>query len=453
MLPDQVLKTVQQHQLFQQDTCVFLALSGGADSVALFHVLREAGYRLHLMHANFQLRGEASDQDEQFVRELAKQYHVPIDVQRFDTTAYVAANKMSIETAARELRYAWFQSVLDAYQQAHPQEPAPVLATAHHQQDQAETVLHHLVRGAGLRGLGGMRVQQERIVRPLLFCTREAIVDYLERNNWSWREDQSNQDIQFTRNFLRHQVIPLLTLRFPQAVDQLAHTANILQSSQQLLTQLVQQKAQRWWTTYPSGEQGYPVGRLKSLQPQEAWLWELFRPFGIAPAQRKELSQLLDAQTGKYILTPTHRILRNRNALLVLPLETLATQPQVIESFTGKANTVSFTLAFSVHDYLPTSQIPTDPNVVWLDASAITLPLLVRPTKTGDYFYPLGLNKKKKISRFLTDLKLSRAAKEQTWVIESNQRIVWVCGLRLDHRARVQPHTKQVLQIQLTPAK
>lgn len=453
MLLEQCEETIQRYALIPPGTLVFVAISGGADSVALCLCLHQANYRIHLLHMNFQLRGNESNQDENWVRAFAHQLQLPCTMKQVDAKGYAQSSGQSIEAAARELRYTWFDDVITEYTQANPNEPAPVIATAHHRQDQAETMLHHLLRGSGLRGLGGIPIRNGAIIRPFLHCSRGDIESFLTRQQQTWRTDASNQDTQFTRNFLRHNVVPLLISRFPRAIEQLAETASILKETQQLLDQLVAEKAKGWWQTLPHGEQGYPVSRLLPLQPQQAWLWELFRPFGLTPTQLPDLTQLLHAQTGKYIRTSSHRILRHRNWLLVLPLASTPQSAKLIESFPAELDTASFQLNGKIIQPSNAEPLPTDPNLVWLDADAIELPIIIRPAKTSDYFYPLGLNKKKKISRFLTDLKLSRAAKENVWVLESGHRIMWVCGWRIDHRARVQPHTKRILQLQLTPTK
>lgn len=445
-------EAVNQQALFPAHAHLFVAVSGGGDSVALLDCLHHFGYACTVVHVNFQLRGAESDADEHFVRQLAQRLGFACLTKTVDTRAAADAAGTSVETTARDLRYAWFSELLEAHSQASPHVPA-FLVTAHHADDQVETVLHRLVRGTGLRGLLGIPQRNGQIVRPFLQVRKAEILAHLLDRELSWREDASNVDTQFTRNFLRQDVIPALSDRFPQWPDRLLENVRIWQETLEIFDEAIEHRRRKLREVLPNSVERYPVIPLTSLTPRQTWLWELFRGYGLEPAQLPTLAALLQAETGKQMITPTHRIMRNRRWLEAVPHH-LTEQPHwVVDSV--PFNVILPGANFKVEALaLPANDIrQTPPEMAWMDARDLAFPLLIRRWKPADYFYPLGLNKKKKLSRFFIDLKLALWQKEQIWVVESQGRIVWVAGHRLDHRFRIRPDSTNVLRMTLTPTK
>lgn len=432
---------------------LLLAVSGGADSVVLVHLTAAAGFDFVIAHCNFQLRGAESERDEAFVRSLGEQYAKPVLVNRFATQEYAAQHNLGIQEAARALRYAWFTTLLNDAATTTADEQTPRLThlvTAHHANDNIETMLMHLFRGTGLHGLTGIPEQDpaRHIIRPLLFAKREAIEAYVRHHQLAWVEDSSNSSEKYTRNFFRLHVLPGIKTIYPAAEDNLLHTLQRLKEAEQLYMQGVDQHRQKLLTTR-GNEVHIPVLKLLQANPVHSIIHEIIKPYGFTPAQTDEVYKLLHAATGSYVASATHRILRNRKWLIIAPLQTEAAKHILVEQ---PGTNVVFSEG-SLH--LQTTAVmppPTSKLVAAVDEKQVRFPLILRQWKQGDYFYPLGMQKKKKLSRFFIDNKLSKTEKEKVWVIESDKKIIWVIGHRIDDRFKIKPNTKQCLEIRFTPA-
>lgn len=437
-------------KLFQPNHRLLLAVSGGIDSVVLCELTMQAGYDFAIAHCNFQLRGEESNRDEAFVRALAAKYKVPVFVKRFDTSDYAAQHKCSIQVAARELRYNWFNEIMDS---GNPN--FNFIVTAHHANDNIETVLMNFFKGTGMGGLRGMLPAQGKIVRPLLSVTREAIEQFAREQQLQWVEDSSNAEDHYTRNYFRHKIIPAIREVYPQAeANMMANLQRFReveflyrQHLDQLLNKMVERKG---------NELHIPILKLQKSNAVQTILFELMQPFGFTAKQPAEALALLQSETGRYIASATHRIFRNRNWLIIAPLSTTQAQHIIIE----QEGEIAFALG---RLHLQISRLPSDKtegngqlsvknDVAQLDAAQISFPLLLRPWRPGDYFYPLGMQKKKKLARFFIDQKLSATQKENTWVLEMNKKILWVIGLRIDDRFRITAGTTNVLRLEFSAA-
>ncbi len=388
-----------------------VALSGGADSVALLRLLLDAGKpvsELVALHCNFHLRGEESDRDERFVCSLCSRLGVALHVRHFQTQDYAREQGISVEMAARELRYEWFGQMRQSLH-------CHFIAVAHHRDDQAETVLLNLLRGTGLRGLAGMRECNGHIVRPLLAYGKQEILDYLESIGQDYVTDSTNLERDALRNRIRLDVLPLLKDINPKAVEHIVHTASIVASSLE------------------AGLADVSTGTY-TLHSLHEWL----HPYGFTSAQERDILRNIDGPSGAVYESPTHRLLRDRQGLVLSAKNDdageCALSYQLVETGDAKA-------------FLRTQ--PLDDLHAYLDADKLTLPLQMRHPQQGDRFCPFGMKGSRLISDFLTDLKLNRFEKERQWLLVSGNDIVWVVGHRSDNRYRVTEDTRRIYCISL----
>lgn len=434
---------------------LLLAVSGGLDSVVMTHLCYKAGFSIAIAHCNFQLRGDESVRDEQFARQLAGKYAIPIHVNTFDTATYATNNQLSIQLAARKLRYDWFGSLIENKVVTTPEILSQQtnnlwLCTAHHADDNIETLLLNFFRGTGIQGLHGILPKQGNILRPLLFATRKEIEDYALSEKLSWVEDSSNASDKYSRNYLRHQLIPLLKQIYPRVEENLLDNIERFndveyvyqQSINQSKASLIEQKGE---------EYHIPILKLKKQKPLKTIVYEIVKDFGFSSHQTQEVIKLLDARNGSNICSATHRIIVNRNWLIIAALKSNeATNHVVIDIDTKQVLFREGVLQLknkTIDSDIDSAHLDIATNIANLDTSDISYPLILRPYKQGDYFYPLGMDKKKKLSKFFIDLKLSKLDKEKIWVVESDKRIIWVVGHRLDNRFRIKPHSKNLLQL------
>ncbi len=418
-----------------------VAISGGIDSVVLCELCAQAMVSFNLVHCNFGLRGGESDGDEAFVRSLASKYGVAVLVEKFDTTQYASQEKISIQEAARNLRYQWFLALHQAKQY-------DFLLLAHHANDSVETTLMNFFRGTGLDGLTGIpsAVSYIKALRPLLHHTRKEIESFVQANNLQWVEDSSNQSIKYTRNFFRHEVIPAIQKVYPQAEENVLNNINRFQQINalyQLGVQEIKNKVCR-----KQGEEVHIIIAKLALYLHTALIYEIIKEYGFGEKQVDEVTKLLESESGKFIQSATHQIIRHRNKLIITP-KAAETQTIAVDKEVKQVAILNHALSFKT--YLKDKwQLKSSNTIAQLDADKIEFPLLFRKWKTGDYFYPLGLRKKKKISRFFIDQKLSLADKEKVWIVESDKRIIWVMGYRIDDRFKITPSTKKVLEISIS---
>lgn len=446
-LLSQFIQHILTDGLFKKTDKLLIAVSGGADSVVLCDLCFRAGFNFEIAHCNFQLRGEDSEADEQFVIELASKYKVKHHVVKFDTEKFAADNKQNIQLAARNLRYTWFNDVISN------DTTITNILTAHHADDNLETILMNFFKGTGIKGLKGIQSNHAgiggKIVRPLLFANKYELVDYAQSNNCQWREDVSNESDKYTRNFFRNQIIPLIENVIPEAkanvqnnikrFNEIAviYDAAILNIKSKLLE-------------HKGNEIHIPVLKLLKHDAFETILFEIIKPYNFTSLQLKDSVNLLHADSGKYVISGTHRILKNRNWLIISPNETQDESVFIIESDTKIVHFGSNEITI---ENTSSTQFSNDSSIALLDLKNVQFPLMLRKWKQGDYFYPLGMLKKKKLSRFFIDIKLSLLEKENTWVVESNKKIIWVVGKRIDNRFKITDTTESVLKLNLISSK
>lgn len=443
-------------QVTTANTRLLVAVSGGVDSVVLVDILNCMGFDFLMTHVNFQLRGEESERDEQFVRSLADQYGKELLVKKFDTKLYAQENKLSIQEAARVLRYNWFSEILAGWQLAGTANNTPLatyfIVTAHHADDNIETVLMHFFRGTGIQGMAGIQplLKERKLIRPLLGFRKSELQLYADVRGLSFVEDSSNASDKYTRNYFRNQLLPQIKEVYPQVEENLVHNIERFREIEEIYRQSVDQQINRLLEAKGT-EWHIPVMKWKQVKPLSTISWELISRFGFHAAQTAEVIKLLDGENGGYQLSASHRIIRNRQWMIISPINTATAQHIQIEE--GQAEVVfengklTITTQSETFTHSLTHSFTHSPSDASLDASEIRFPLLLRKWKAGDYFYPLGMQKKKKLGKFLIDLKLARTEKEQVWVLESDKRILWVLGYRIDNRFRITEKTKQVLQL------
>ena len=434
---------------------MILAVSGGIDSVVLCELCKQAGYDFIIAHCNFQLRGEESERDEKFVKDLAEKYKVETKVKKFDTEKFAEENKMSIQEAARVLRYEWFDELVNGELSIVNRKTEPNihhspftihLLTAHHADDNAETALMNFCRGTGLHGLTGIPLSYEHIRRPMLSFTREEILQFAKENKLEFVEDSSNLSSKYTRNFFRNEIIPAISKVFPQVNENLIDNINRFKEIEKLYKfavndikkKLVKEKGNEWHI---------PVKQLMSYG-NRALIYEVINDFGFTEKQIEEVIKLAESESGKYIDSPSlhYRIIKHRHWFIISPYNSTGSETIIIEQDNKK---VSFEHGVLEFEQLQTTnhKPQTSNNIACLDAKNICYPFILRKWKQGDYFYPLGMKKKKKLSRFFIDQKLSKTEKEKAWVIEMDKKIIWVVGKRIDERFKVTEKTKTVLKI------
>ena len=446
--PNQELKEKLQQQLVRhhwRHQKIIVALSGGLDSMCLAALLNDLEVSFVLAHCNFGLRGEESDGDEQLVRDWAEQQNIPLHVQRFDVPKILKEQGGNMEDTARKLRYDWFEQLRQTLD-------FDLIATAHHQQDNIETLLMNFFRGTGIAGLHGILPQQGKVIRPLLSFEKEELKRYALAHDIPWREDSSNTDSHYLRNAIRQQLWPEIERVFPQAAQALSGNAERFRETEILYQEAIE--GYRKKLIEPRQKDWYiPIIKLKQVSALKTVLFELLKPFGFTGRQIPDILHLLDAEAGKWLSSGSHRICKDRNFLIITAVEAIESTLITIDFPEGEQ-----TIAWLGGRLIMRSLSPEMQPAQWTQAASAEeflnlspqdFPLTLRPAREGDYFYPLGMNrKKKKLGRFLRDQKVPLAQKQDIWVLESRHRIVWVLGHRIDERFKVTENGGNVIRVQ-----
>ena len=426
---------VSNHFPFLQGKKLLLAVSGGLDSMVLVHLFQQLNYEIVVLHCNFQLRGLESFEDQQFIQEYSNTNAIPFVFTQFDTEAFAADFKVSIQVAARELRYSWF------YEQLAIQKGDFIL-TAHHADDNLETFLINLSRGTGLEGLTGIPAQNEKVIRPLLSFSRQQMEEYASVNKLKWREDSSNASDKYLRNKIRHHLVPLLKELNPNFISSFEKTQSFLSEAQELVDDaaiMVYQQVAR-----EEGEDIYfDLGRLLQLPNYSSYLYQWLKEFGFTAWD--DIYELVTSQSGKQVLAPYFRLIKDRDCLILSPLPSQENQQEFeIESLESK---VKFPLNL---DFSNVSEIGVaSDSTIFVDEDKLVFPLTLRHWNEGDVFQPFGMEgKSKKVSKLFKDEKLSLIDKEKVWLLCSNNQVVWVIGIRQDERFKIDPNSKKLLKIE-----
>ena len=421
---------------FLKDKRLLIAISGGIDSVALTYLLHTLKYDISLAHCNFKLRENESDLDETFVENLASKLNIQRFSTSFSTETYAKKNKLSIQMAARDLRYNWFDKI-------QLENNFDYILTAHQKEDVLETFLINFTRGTGLEGLTGISTINGKIIRPLLNVTREEIHKYAIENNIEWREDKSNASTKYFRNKIRHQVIPVLKELNPSLMSTFDKTLENLNESKLIIDDKIEDV--KFSIENFDGEiHQFDIEKIKELSSPKAYLFEILKKYGFT--EWEDLSELINAQSGKQVISKTHRLVKDRTHLLLSKIETNnAEQYQLTENLTALENSA---LHLTFETIEETMQLSETEKSVYIDKNLLKFPLTVRKWQNGDYFYPLGMQGKKKVSKFFKDDKISILEKEKTWLLcNANNEVIWIVGKRLDNRFKITESTTKTLKI------
>ncbi|RGX77649.1 tRNA lysidine(34) synthetase TilS [Bacteroides stercorirosoris] len=430
-----IAQYIEQEKLFSLKDKVLVTLSGGADSVALLRLLLDMGYTCEAAHCNFHLRGDESDRDEMFVRKLCLQLEIPLHIRHFQTTEEAAKRHISIEMAARELRYAWFEEL-------RLQQGADVIAVAHHKDDSVETLLLNLIRGTGINGLLGIRPKNGKIVRPLLCLDRKEITEYLQGIGQTYVTDSTNLQDEYTRNKIRLNLLPLMQEINPSVKESLLRTAEHLNDAALLYNKGIEEGKQKVQTG-----QSIRIATLLEEPAPETLLFEILSPLGFNGTQIKDIFTSLSGQPGKIFLSKDWRVVKDRDLLLVTPAN-FSKAPTA--SFPDDLS-LPFRLIMEEQEVTDNFVIPRDRTIACFDANKLKQPLTVRLCQQGDSFIPFGMTGRKKVSDYLTNRKFSLPRKEQQWVLCSGKHIIWLIGERTDNRFRIDENTRRVLIIKFIP--
>jgi tRNA(Ile)-lysidine synthase len=428
-------KHIKDNQLFDKNEKMLLAISGGVDSVALAYLLKSENYTFSFAHCNFKLRAEESDNDEIFVKNLANELGVKCFVNNFDTNKYASEKKISTQMAARELRYNWFEKIRE-------ENSFDYILTAHHKDDEIETFLINLIRGTGIRGMLGIKARRAKIIRPLLFSTKKEIHHFLQENNYDFIEDRSNTDEKYIRNKIRLKLISFFNDLNPAFSSTLAKEMSYLNEVIEVFDAEIEKKKVE---LLKKEKEGFSVSikDLMQLNPLQTYLYEMLNPFGFSEANN--IAKALQAQSGKQFYSTTHRIIIDRERLFILPKkEKKYSSIQIDKSENEVFSPIHLRFNFSED-----LTIHNDINFAILDYEKLHFPLELRKWEKGDFFLPLGMKGKKKLSDFFVDNKTSIHDKEQKWVLCSAGDIIWVVGMRIDERYKISDKTKKAYIVRL----
>ncbi|HZL10787.1 MAG TPA: tRNA lysidine(34) synthetase TilS [Prolixibacteraceae bacterium] len=434
------LKYIHEENLFHSSQRILLAVSGGADSMLMLHLFANAGFSVAVAHCNFGLRGRESDEEEQFVTGYCDQHNLSLSVKHFKTQEFALQEGISIEMAARDLRYEWFNSLLD-------QLGFDYLATAHHQDDVIETFLINFSRGSGIKGLSGIQPKSGRIIRPMLFTNRAEILDYCARMKIDYRTDSSNLDTVYKRNLIRHEILPLLEKLNPAFRRNALKTIGNLNETGQLFQQRMSEIRD---FVYSEDDQGamIHIGKLLSLSPLRTILFELIREYGFQVDQTDDIIDSLKRESGRQFFSEGYRLVKDREYLLIA---VYGTKPDKVFYIEEDCRKISFPVHLSMEKIERNAdfRFSTHAHVVDLDLDKLAFPLLLRHWHEGEYFQPLGMTGLKKVSDFFIDEKYSIPDKENAWILASGNQLVWIVGKRLDDRFKITAKTRRIVRIRL----
>lgn len=436
---EQFLNHINRHTLCTSSDKILLAVSGGMDSMVMLNLFKKANYPIAVAHCNFQLRGIEAEQDEQFVADACQSLGVPFFNKKFNTQQYATDNRLSIQVAARELRYAWFTELMN-------NEKFNFLATAHHVNDSLETVLLKWIHGSSLESFAGIPVRNQNVIRPLLFATRNQLSEFASESAIMWRNDSSNDSDDYQRNFIRHQVIPKLKEINPALESTFQHgLKKIVGELEFLKSQLEQWKKDHLHEK--SGQVFIDKTALLNSTFSDSLLWRVVREYGFNIDQCHDMMEAMQKQSGKKFIGTSHLLTLDRNHIIISPYDDAyeaVTIREKNESIVRGAWEITLSRPKSV-------DISTNPITATLDADKIKFPVTWRYWQPGDSFYPLGMENRKKLSDFLIDRKIPLADKNGISVLESEGEIIWVVGHRIDNRYKITPETKSVITFSVQP--
>ena len=429
---------IQKKLLCTKTDKILVAVSGGVDSMVLLHLFIDAGYNVALAHCNFNLRDKESDEDEIFVKNTCVKLMIENHFISFSTREYASEKKISIEMAARDLRYSWFNSLLEKYKYTK-------IATGHHLNDSIETVFINLTRGTGINGITGIKPKNATIIRPLLFATRSEIEEYAKYNKLPFKTDSSNASNEYVRNIIRNEIIPAFKRINPSFEATMQQNLEHFTDAACIFNHQVEKTNSNLITEEGTGIKIH-IDKLLLQTQSQTYLFEMLSPYGFSKDTVNKIMQSARKEPGRIFYSNTHKILIDREFLI---LEAKLEENSIytinnLDDFTQLPIKIE-----ALHFQIEAFNLFKTNSIACLDAEKIEFPLILRKWETGDSFFPLGMTKKKKLSDFFIDQKLDRFQKEKIWVLESDRKIVWLVGHRIDNRYKITTNTKKVLQLTL----
>lgn len=448
MFEEKVQQYIVKEGLFTESDRLLVALSGGADSVALLRVLLSLGYSCEAAHCNFHLRGEESDRDEAFVRHLCERLKVPLHVVHFDTENHAHSRRISIEMAARELRYAYFRELAE-------ETNSSVVAVAHHRNDSVETFLLNLIRGTGINGLKGICPKNGKVVRPLLTVSRQEILVYLAGLGQDYVTDSTNLQDEYTRNKIRLNILPLMEDINPSVQRSIMAVSERLSEVAAVYQACMEEGKEKVVSSFAEGGEGafrISIPLLLEEPAPQSLLFEILRPLEFSSSQVELIYGQLGGESGRKFIGKEWAVVKDRSYLLVTKVRSLEQDDRTLELPEEGVLLLSESAHLTVRKVRRTASfvIPRQKNSACLDADKLSFPLTIRHWKQGDKFVPFGMKGVKKLSDYMTDRKFSLLQKQQQWVVCSGDRIVWLVGERCDNRFRVEADTTHLLWLEIT---
>ena len=426
---DRIQEYINKKNLFSKKHKLLLTISGGADSILLFTALRVLGYNIVLAHCNFNLRGKESDKDESFVRDLGEKFGIKCHIKSFKTKEYAQKKKVSIQMAARQMRYKWFNELLLS-------EKLDFIVTGHHKDDNIETFLINLIRGTGISGLCGIQFKNKNIVRPMLKISKQEIELYLVDNKIKFRDDQSNSEIKYTRNKIRHQLIPLMREINPSIDNTITNEISIFNAVNKVFQQEVD-KVRDSILVENNEIYKIKISDLNNLNNIEVFVFELLKPFGFS--QTIQIINAINTHSGKVFFSNKYQLIIDREYIIISLLLDSQKEFKIYENDTIIKVPINLKLSIS-----SSHSLNRDPNTAQINFDQLSFPLCLRKWKFGDKFRPLGMRKFKKVSDFFIDQKFSIIDKQRQWLLCSEDSIVWIIGHRIDDRYKIDSNTKKV---------
>ena len=435
-MKDIIRTYIKKNNLLHADQPVIVGLSGGADSMALLHLLVQLNYTCIAAHCNFHLRGEDSNLDEAFTQQTADSLHIPYYKKDFDTPGYAKQQHISVEMAARELRYAWFEELRVAH-------GAQAIAVAHHRDDHVETVLLNIIRGTGIRGVCGIRPERDFIVRPLLETTKQEILDWLYQQHITYRTDSSNLSDEYQRNFIRLHILPMMEKLNPSVREAITRTAGHLSDVEVIYTDYIEKERRR---LLDEKHRIHIPELMQSIVPQTV-LFELLKPFGFSRLVSGDVYHSLSGESGKIFYAPSsnYQVVKDRDYLLITPRK--AKDNSVYTIHVGDSVDIPIRLTTQKSRNTPDFRIDKSKSVATFDFDKLTFPLTLRTWRRGDWFIPFGMNGRKKLSDYFSDHKFDRNRKDDTWLLCSGSDIIWMVGERTDNRFKIDVSTKYIVTV------
>ena len=432
---DRVQKFIQSEKLLPHNAKVIVGLSGGMDSMVLLDLLVLLEYRCIAAHCNFHLRGAESDRDADFVRKWCKNTDIPFTSIDFDTTGYAEDRKISIEMAARELRYEWFEILRKQYE-------ADAIAVAHHRDDSVETVLLNLIRGTGIKGLSGISPRNGSEVRPLLTVSRSEIEDYIIERELPYVTDSTNDQDIYLRNYLRLNVIPKLEVVNPSVKESIIRTSKNISEAEKIYSESIREYID---VVFINDKINIPM--LKKTASPQSVLFELLSPLGFTSSTIEDIFQSMDSTPGKVFLSDRYRVIKDRSDFILekITSDIISDEHYLIEE---ESKEITFPVRFNLRKEKTPVKIEKKKNILYADADKLKFPLIMRRWKAGDWFIPFGMNGKKKLSDYFTDRKFSLKDKKEAWVILSGENIVWIVNERSDNRYKITDESKNIFIIE-----